>query len=83
MNEPVLKTEDVDRLGHALLTLTKELWVLRDRQRILEAALEEAGVLPAGVVDAYEPGETLKAALRAERRQLIDAVLDTLSTEGD
>lgn len=80
MSDQVLKSEDLDRLGQALLTLTKEVWVLRDRQRILEAALEDAGVLAPAAVEAYEPDAKLKAALRKERQQLIDHVLDTLST---
>lgn len=80
MTDPVLENVDVDRLGQALLTLTKELWVLRDRQRILEAALADAGVLDTAALEAYEPSDRLKAALSEERRQLIDTVLDALAT---
>ena len=80
MDDRVLKVEDVDRLGQALLTLTKEVWVLRDRQRILEAMLEEAGVLIPEAVDAYEPGDELKAALRDERNYLINSIFDSLIT---
>lgn len=78
MNDRVLKAEDLDRLGQALLTLTKEVWVLRDRQRILEAALEDAGVLPVDAIDTYEPDATLKAALGDDRQRLINDLLDTL-----
>ena len=80
MTDRVLKTEDLDRLGQAVLTLTKELWVLKDRQRILEAALADKGMLEPGAVDAHEPDEQLADALSAERRQLINDVLDTLNT---
>lgn len=80
MSDEVLQAEDLDRLGQAVLTLTKELWVLRDRQRIMEAALAEAGVLAADLLDTYEPSAELKTALREERRQLIATVLDTLAT---
>lgn len=80
MTDEVLRAEDLDRLGQALLTLTKELWVLRDRQRILEAALAEAGVLAADLLDTYEPSAELQAALREERQQLIATVLDTLAS---
>ena len=79
MTDRVLKADDIDQLGQALLTLTKELWVLRDRQRILEAALADAGLLTAAAIDSYEPSAELKAALRTERQQLIDTVLDSLS----
>jgi hypothetical protein len=79
MSDRVLKVEDVDRVGQALLTLTMEVWVLRDRQRILEAALEKAGVLTAAAIDTYEPSDELKTSLRDERHRLIDSILDTLT----
>jgi hypothetical protein len=80
MTERVLNAEDIDQLGQAVITLTKELWVMKDRQRILEAALADAGVLDREVVETYEPDEKLKEVLSTERRQLIDSVLNTLST---
>jgi len=80
MTERVLKAEDIDQLGQAVMTLTKELWVMKDRQQILEAALEDAGVLDRQVIDSYEPDQELVEALTAERRQLIDGVLNTLVT---
>ncbi|MCK6370853.1 MAG: hypothetical protein L6Q83_05895 [Gammaproteobacteria bacterium] len=79
MSNPVLSMTDVDRLGQALLALTRELWVLRDRQRILEAALVEAGALLPNVIDAWQPDAALQQILSAERGQLIDAVLDALA----
>lgn len=80
MTDRVLNAEDIDRLGQALITLTKELWVLKDRQRILEAALADAGLLDREVIDSYKPGEELSKTLATERRQLIDNMLDTLIT---
>lgn len=80
MTQRVLNTEDIDQLGQAVISLTRELWALKDRQRILEAALANAGVLDEDIVDTFEPDETLKASLSAERRRLIDSVLNTLTT---
>jgi len=80
MTQSVLNAEDIDQLGQAVISLTKELWVLKDRQRILEAALADAGVLERDVVETYEPDAALKETLSAERRQLIDNVLNTLTT---
>jgi hypothetical protein len=80
MTDRVLNPEDLDRLGQAVISLTKELWVVKDRQRILEAALAEAGVLAPDTLDRYSPDGALSDVLRAERRQLIDSVLDTLAT---
>jgi hypothetical protein len=81
--ESNLRREDIDRLGQALLTLTSELWVTRDRVRILEAALVNAGVLAPDAVNQLQPDAALQAELNAERTRLIDALLTTLSREKD
>ncbi len=83
MAESNLRREDIDRLGHALLTLTSELWVTRDRVRILEAALVNAGVLTADAVNQLQPDAALQAELDVERARLIDALLTTLAREKD
>ena len=79
MSEKNLRVEDIDRLGQALITLTKELWVVKDRQKILEAALADAGVVLPDTVDKYQPDDTLSNQLEAERAQLIEQVLATLA----
>lgn len=83
MAESNLQADDIDRLGQALLTLTSELWVTRDRVRILEAALVNAGVLAPDAINQLQPDEALQAELSAERARLIDALLTTLSREKD
>ena len=83
MADRILNDEDVDRLGQALIALTQEVWVLRDRQRILEAALEQAGVLDQAVIDAYSPDAKLAESLARERQQLIDNALQALGAAND
>jgi len=83
MAEHNLRPEDIDRLGQALLTLTSELWVTRDRVRILEAALVHAGVLTADAVDQLQPDAKLQAELSAARTRLIDTLLATLGRGND
>ena len=78
-----LRPEDVDRLGQALVTLARELWVLKDRQRVLEAALAEAGVVPAGAVDSWQPDTGLSEELATERRRLIDGLIEVLAAPRD
>jgi hypothetical protein len=79
MAEKVLLESDVDRLGQAVLALTQEIWVLKDRQRVLEAALEEAGVLNHAALNEYSPDEGLSQELEVERKQLIDNILQALT----
>lgn len=80
MNELTLRPEDIDRLGRAVITLTKELWVAKDRVRVLEAALVEAGVLDTDAVDRLQPDNNLAAALEKDRSELIDSILGALET---
>jgi hypothetical protein len=76
-----LRPEDIDKLGQALLTLTKELWVVKDRLRVLEAALTEAGAVAPNAVETYQPDESLTELLGNERAQLIEQVLGALNSE--
>ncbi len=81
MSGPNLRPEDIDRLGQALLTVTQELWVVKDRVRVLEQALADAGVLPPGTVDSLQPDESLNAELANDRAALIDQVLKALEPD--
>jgi hypothetical protein len=58
----------------AMLTLARELWVLRDRQRVLEALLAARGIATPAEIDAYEPPEELRAQLERECRAFVDAL---------
>ena len=77
--DQVLQATDIDRLGQALINLTKELWIVKDRQRVLEAALADAGLLDKIAIDAYQPDETLATELKTERQKLIDGVINVLT----
>jgi hypothetical protein len=79
MNKPILQPEDLDHLGEALIALTQEVWVLRDRQKVLEKLLLNAGVLDAKALDSFQPDAEMKAMLDMERQQLVDTVLGALS----
>jgi hypothetical protein len=83
MSDSNLRPEDIDRLGKALLTLSGELWIVKDRVRVLEAALVNAGVLSAEAVKQLQPDAALQKELSIERARLIDAVLAALAPEGD
>jgi hypothetical protein len=76
-----LRPEDIDKLGQALLTLTKELWVVKDRLRVLEAALTEAGAIAPDATETYQPDEALNELLGKERAQLIEQVLGALNSD--
>lgn len=69
----------VDRLMEVTMELAAELWVSRRRERLLERALIERGVLPADALELRAPSDDERAALRAERDALLGRVFGALS----
>ncbi len=74
----MLRPEQIDDLGNALLLLARELWVVKDRQRVLEALLEANGVVVPGAVADHQPEGALAAALSAERERFASALMQAL-----
>jgi hypothetical protein len=81
MSKDNLRPEDLDQLGQALITLTQELWVMKDRVRVLETALTDAGVITADTIDSFQPDAALQETLGKERAQLIEQVLGALERQ--
>ncbi|WP_375194325.1 hypothetical protein [Sphingobium sp.] len=76
----ILPDARIDDLGEAILALTREIWVLTDRQMVLEAVLDEHGIDMAKV-DAYQPDEAMTRRLDAKRQRLLDTILGTLKAD--
>jgi hypothetical protein len=74
----MLRPEQLDDLGNALLLLARELWVVKDRQRVLEALLEANGIVAPNAVTDHQPDAALAAALAAERARYTGALLEVL-----
>lgn len=77
---PALHDENLDRMGHTLLTLAKHVWTLHDRQRVLEAQLTNAGI---AIDTDSQPDEALSKALESEREKFIDDLLQSLAGDHD
>jgi hypothetical protein len=79
-----LTPSQLDNLGLAVISLAKELWVVKDRQMVAEALLKEKGLL--ADLDAFQPDADLAAKLSAERQRfmqdLMTALLDKPSPQG-
>ncbi len=65
----LLTPDQLDNLGLALIEMARELWVMKDRQMVMEAMLSDKGLL--ADVDAYQPGPELAARLAAERDRFL------------
>jgi hypothetical protein len=72
--------ESLDRVADAVLALTRELWVMRDRQMALEAVLARHGIDAATAVDGFTPDADFQARLDTERDRLIEAVAGALDS---
>ena len=78
-NRPILEDADMNGLGQAIITLTKEIWVLRDRLHDIEAVMAENGVDIVEQVKTYQPDEAMQAKLKVENEALIDRVLSAIA----
>lgn len=76
--DPLLRLES-DPIVNALLTLTRELWITRERLFLLEHEMTRQNLLRPDAVDLVQPQEALAARLAAERKALVDALLTSLS----
>ena len=71
-----LTPDQLDNLGLTLIEMTKELWVMKDRQIITEALLQKNGLL--ADLDAYQPGPELADHIAAERKRFLGAITSVL-----
>ena len=74
-------TQTNERLFQVLMNTLQELWVMKDRQIVLERVLEENGINVADAVEGLQPNPELAAELDAERRRFIDTVLEPLQDQ--
>jgi hypothetical protein len=74
---------NADRVLGVVLELAAEVYVLRDRLRTLEVALERRGGLNRDELDRYEPTEAERAQRLAERDALIARILAPMTAEAD
>jgi len=84
LQPPLLTPNQLDNLGLAVISLAKELWVVKDRQMVAEALLKEKGLL--ADLDSFQPDADLAAKLASERQRfmqdLTTALWETPSPQG-
>ena len=68
----------LDHLLEAVIALGAELWVERDRRRVLEALLAEKGVVTSNEIETYQPDAGEQAARQVAKQQLVDRTLGKL-----
>ena len=70
------KRPPTEALLQMVLNLTRELWVLKDRQLVTERLLAERGIDLSAEIDRYRPEGEFAQALDAQRRQLLERLLE-------
>lgn len=75
----ILGVDQLDDMGLALITLTRELVVVNDRVRLLEAALQKHGINVTADIDGSEPDEETQATLDAAGSKITNAVIQALA----
>lgn len=68
----------IDRLMNIVFALTAEVHGLRDRLTVLEAMLEERGLIDPSAADTVVPDGPLASRLGADRSALVRHVLEGL-----
>jgi len=72
-----------DRATQLALLLAQELWVVKDRLMVLEAALSTEGRSLRELLDRHLPDPALQLALQAERQRFIAKLLAALEAPPD
>ena len=73
----ILPPDRLDDVGEAVIALAREIWVLTDRQMVLEAVLGEQGI-DTNRIETYQPDEATAEKMRQRRQQIIDNLLHAL-----
>ncbi|WP_150241087.1 hypothetical protein [Nocardiopsis quinghaiensis] len=75
-----LDSKRLDDIARMVTELASEVWILRDRNMILEHLLAEKGTVDPEVIEELHPDGELLERIRAERaafvRRVFGAVLD-------
>ena len=72
----------VEDLAQAYVSLVSELWIIKDRQLVLEQVLAENGIAAPEKVEHYEPKGEFKTRLDSERREWIRRMVGALFPHG-
>lgn len=78
-NRQILGTDQLDDMGMALLSLTREVTVINDRMTLLEHVLEAKGIDVAAELERLEPDAALQKRLDDATQKIVSSVVNTLA----
>ncbi len=65
----------IDNLLEAFMELSAEVWIIRDRQHVLETVLAAQGIDAAALIEAHQPGPVEIAARGTTREAFVARLL--------
>jgi hypothetical protein len=71
----------IDNLIAVTLELGAELWVQRERMRVVEALLAEKGVVTQELIEQYMPSAEMQARSKSERDAFVQRVFGAFARE--
>jgi hypothetical protein len=77
-----LQARRIEDLAQAFVSLTSELWIVKDRLAVLEQVLDRHGIPAPSAVDAFTPDGEFKSSLDAERRAWAQRMIAALFPRG-
>lgn len=73
----ILPDNRIDDVAFAVIALTREVWVMADRQAMLEKILSDAGI-DIEAIDFGQPDPDMARDLELRRQRMLDNVLAAL-----
>jgi hypothetical protein len=70
-----------DALFEILLNAIQEIWILKDRQLVLERVLQDSGIDVCEAVERFQPDADFESELSQERKRFLDTVLAPVNRE--
>lgn len=77
-DQQCLKPDQIDNVGRALLTLSREVAVLTDRVMVLEELLDRNGMVASEAIDTFQPDDAFAARSQEALGRLVQNVLASL-----
>lgn len=69
----------IDRLIETVMAIGSELWIQRDRMRVIEKLLAQHGAVTAEMIEQYKDDEAGEAERKAARDQMVKRLYDPLT----
>jgi|GEM_PF-959904 len=82
MSDGYIGGERLDELARLCVGLLKEIWLLRDRQLVLERMLERTGAIARSEIERNEPDAQAEAEIRMEVDRMMRRVFDGVFRTG-